>query len=135
MSSSLAPRPRPARWLWVGFLLLLGLWTWKLLEPSPVPERVAEEIPTDAKFLLAKAAHFGVYAALTVLAAFLPVRKPYFWMVIATLALHGLGTEIGQRFVANRHGSARDVLIDWAGIGAGLVVLFWLWPRHRAPNR
>jgi VanZ family protein len=113
------------------FLLLLGVWTWKLLEPSPVPERVAEEIPTDAKFILAKIAHAAAYAVLTVLAAWLPVRKPYFWLVVALLAAHGIATEAAQRFlVPNRHGSVRDVLIDWAGIGLGLLALEWLgWGR------
>lgn len=112
----------------VVFLAFLGLWTWKLLEPNPVPETVVEEIPTDLKYILAKSLHAGAYAFLTVLAAFLPIRRPFFWMVIATLAIHGAGTEIGQTFVTNRHGSLRDVFIDWAGIGLGLLVLAWFGP-------
>ncbi len=107
------------------FLFFLALWTWKLLEPNPVPERVADEIPTDLKFILAKALHASAYAFLTVLAGFLPVRRPFFWAVIAVLALHAVGTEIGQTYVPNRHGSVRDVLIDWAGIAVGLLVLRW----------
>jgi VanZ family protein len=110
------------------FLLVLGLWSWKLLEPSPVPERVAGEIPTDAKFILAKTAHAGAYALLTVLAAWLPIRRSYFWVVVATLAAHGIATEVGQWYVPNRHGSARDVLIDWGGIGLGLLALTYLAP-------
>ena len=75
------------------FFLFLGLWTWKLLEPSPVPERVAAGIPSDLMFWFAKALHAGAYAFLTVLAALLPVRRSQFWTVVALLALHGAVTE------------------------------------------
>ena len=132
--SELSPPSLPGNWvrgfgLWFLFLVLLGLWTWKLLEPSPVPESV-EAMPTDLKFILAKMAHAGAYAFLTILAAFLPVRRPYFWTVVATLALHGIGTEIGQYTMAvGRHGCVQDVLIDWAGIGLGLAALRWVLRR------
>src|SRR6185369_7859255 len=102
----------------IAFAAFLGLWTWKLLEPNPIPEALQEEIPTDLKFILAKSLHAGAYAFLTVLAATLPVRPPYFWAVIVVLALHGVGTEIGQTYVPNRSGSGRDVVIDWFGVGA-----------------
>jgi len=115
------------------FFLFLGLWTWKLLEPNPVPEPVLHGIPTDWKFWLAKALHAGAYAFLAVLAAWLPVRRPYFWVVVVLLALHAVGTEIGQSFVPNRHGSARDVVIDWVGIGLGLLVLR-RWPLRLSPS-
>lgn len=105
------------------FAALLGLWTWKLLEPNPVPESLHEEIPTDLKFIAAKVLHAGAYAFLTVLAAYLPVRRPYFWAVVAVLAGHGAATEFGQTLVPNRHGTVRDVVIDWAGIGLGLLAL------------
>ena len=116
------------------FLVFLGLWTWKLLEPSPVPEAVAEEIPTDLKFILSKVAHAGAYAFLTVLAAFLPVRRPYFRAAVAGLALHGVGTEVLQYVMAvGRHGCVQDVLIDWTGIGIGLLVLR-LWPARSSDS-
>ncbi len=105
------------------FLGFLGLWTWRLLVPNPVPTAVGDEVPADLIFLLAKCLHAGAYAFLTVLAAFLPVRRSYFWLVVALLAVHGVLTEFGQTFVPNRTGSARDVLIDWAGIGLGLLTL------------
>lgn len=112
------------------FLVFLALWTWKLLEPNPVPESVAEGIPGDWKFYLAKALHAGAYAFLTVLAGCLPVRRGVLWSVIVVLALHAISTEIGQTYVPNRHGSVRDVLIDWTGIAIGLMVLRW-WERQR----
>ena len=115
------------------FFLFLGLWTWKLLEPNPVPEPVLRGIPTDWKFWLAKALHTGGYAFLTVLAAWLPVRRPYFWVVVGFLALHAAGSEIGQSYVPHRHGSARDVVVDWLGIGLGLWVLRW-WSLRQLPS-
>jgi hypothetical protein len=115
------------------FALFLGLWTWKLLEPNPVPEPVTRGIPTDLKFWLAKGLHLGCYAFLTVLAAWLPVRRPYSWGVVVFLAMHAVGTEIGQSYVPNRHGSARDVVIDWVGIGVGLLLLRW-WSLRLLPS-
>lgn len=106
------------------FLIFLGLWTWKLLEPNPVPEKITSQFPLDLQFWLAKALHASAYAFLTILAAFLPVRRPYFWAVVAVLLLHGVGTEIGQTYVPNRHGCVRDVVIDWFGIGMGLLCLW-----------
>ncbi|MCI0701658.1 MAG: VanZ family protein [Planctomycetia bacterium] len=105
------------------FLLFLGLWTWKLLEPNPVPESVARGFSLELKFLLAKGLHAGAYAFLTVLAGLLPIRRPHFWMVVVMLAIHPIGTELGQSFMPPRSGSVRDVLIDWLGIGLGLLVL------------
>ena len=116
------------------FALFLGLWTWKLLEPSPLPERVVEGIPTDWKFWLSKLLHAGAYAFLTVLARWLPVRRAYFWLVVALLALHGVGTEIGQTYVPNRHGCLRNVIIDWVGIGLGVGVLKWCLDLTPSPS-
>jgi VanZ like family len=119
---------------WFLFLLFLGLWTWKLLEPNPVPEVVRSGIPADLDFWLAKSLHAGAYAFLTVLASFLPVRRSYFWAAVVVLALHGVGTEIGQTYVPNRHGCVRDVVIDWVGIGMGLLVLrLWRPARSSGP--
>lgn len=106
-----------------AFALFLGLWTWKLLEPNPVPEAISDELSAGARFLFAKLLHVGAYGFLTLLAATLPVRRPYFWVAVATLAVHAVGTEIGQTYVPNRNGSARDVLFDWAGVGMGLLAL------------
>jgi VanZ family protein len=119
----------------VTFLLFLGLWTWKLLEPNPVPEEVTRGLSVGVKFLLAKSLHVGAYAFLTVLAGLLPVRRPYFWLVIVVLVLHAVGTEIGQSFVRNRSGSVRDVLIDWAGIGLGLLACRLLSGEQRSEVR
>jgi hypothetical protein len=110
----------------VVFAVFLGLWTWKLLEPNPVPEKLTEGWSLSRKFVAAKMLHVGAYGFLTLLAAWLPVRRVYFEATVGLLALHAIGTEIGQSYVPNRTGSVLDVFIDWLGIGlalAGLRVL------------
>jgi hypothetical protein len=119
--------------IWLLFLIFLGLWTWKLLEPNPLPEALEEGIPTDWKFILAKSLHASAYAFLTVLASWLPLRRLYFWVAVGTLMRHGVGTEIGQYVMdVGRHGCVRDVLIDWFGIGMGLVFLRIIRPSSAA---
>ena len=34
----------------LALLVFLGLWTWKLLEPNPVPEAVSEHLTGDVRF-------------------------------------------------------------------------------------
>jgi VanZ family protein len=104
----------------------LGLWTWKLLEPNPVPEALAEHLTDELHFGLAKTLHASGYAFLTLLAVTLPVPSSWRWLFAGLLALHGVATEIGQTFVVGRHGCVRDVLIDWGGIAAA-VLLWQLW--------
>jgi len=104
-------------------LLFLGLWTWKLVEPNPVPEELAARLSGDERFAAAKALHAGGYAFLTFLtflAVTLPVPAYWRWFLAGLLALHGAATEIAQTFVPNRHGCVRDVLIDWAGVALGV---------------
>jgi hypothetical protein len=105
----------------LAFLLFLSLWTWKLLEPNPVPEAVRAGLGVDWGFVLAKCLHLGGYAFLTALGTLaFPLHRP--WVVVFML-LHAVGTEIGQTFVPNRSGSVRDVLIDWCGIALGVLAL------------
>jgi VanZ family protein len=127
--------PVRSRWRtvlpFVAFAVVLAVWTWELLAENPVPPEVSALIPDGWKFWLAKGLHVVGYAFLTVLAAVLPVPRLYFWLAVALLGLHGIATEIGQTFVNGRHGSVRDVLLDWAGVGLGLAAN-WLvrWWRH-----
>ncbi len=113
-------------------MLFLGLWTWKLVEPNPVPEELARRLSGEERFAAAKALHAGGYAFLTLLAVTLPVPNYCRWFLAGLLALHGVATELAQTFVPNRHGSARDVLIDWAGVLLGVLV--WRAARRRAPQ-
>jgi VanZ family protein len=103
-------------------LVFLGLWTWKLLEPNPVPEAISEKLQGDMRKAAAKSLHAGGYAFLTLLAVTLPLPNYWRWFLAGLLALHGVATEIGQTYVPGRTGSVRDVLIDWGGIGLGVLV-------------
>jgi VanZ family protein len=107
----------------VIFLGFLGFWTYELLSPNPVPRSILDMIPVEWRFYLAKGLHVGSYAFLTLLAAFLPIPRMYFWLVVGGLILHGVGTEIGQTYVAKREGSIRDVILDWVGVLVCLVIL------------
>lgn len=104
------------------FAAFLGLWTWKLLEPSPVPEALSAELGGDLKFVLAKSLHACAYAFLAVLVHALPVPRYWHWFLVGLLALHGAATEVGQTFVEGRSGSVRDVVIDWAGVAGGVLL-------------
>ena len=106
----------------LALLALLGLWTWKLLEPVPLPPSITAELSDTLRFLAAKCLHASAYAILTLLTVTLPLSNRWRWLLAGLLALHGVATEIGQTFVPGRGGSVRDVLIDWAGIAVGVAV-------------
>jgi VanZ family protein len=106
-----------------AFAAFLALMTWKLLEPRPVPEALTESLSGDWLFILAKCFHAGAYAFMTVLGATAPVSRRWRVALVGLMFLHGVGTEIGQTYVPNRTGKVTDVLIDWAGITAGLLAV------------
>ncbi|HJZ60354.1 MAG TPA: VanZ family protein [Gemmataceae bacterium] len=123
--------PGSSRWLrfsvqLAAFVVFLSLWTWKLLEPYPVPESVRGGLASAGlSFVAAKTLHLLVYTFLTVLGASLSRR--WCWWVVAFLMLHGVTTEILQAVLPfNRTGRVTDVLIDWTGIWLG-VLLIWRW--------
>lgn len=113
----------------IAFLGFISLWTWKLLEPYPVPEELREGLASAGlDFAAAKTLHAIGYAFLTVLAGTLPIARLWRHWLIGLLVLHGVATEIGQTFVPNRTGRAADVFIDWGGVLMGtLVVGCWNW--------
>jgi len=108
----------------IVFFTFLGLWTWKLLEPSPVPESINEAIPFDLKFIASKIAHVGGYTFLTLLIAWLPLNRRQFWVAVGLLALHGALSEFLQDAMGlGRTGKVTDVMIDLFGITLGLLTL------------
>lgn len=103
----------------------LAVWTWKLLEPNPVPEPVLKFLSfwDFLPYLAAKTLHAGGYAFLTVLAWVAAPRGRWRWGAVAFLVLHGAGSELLQHVLPfNRTGKVTDVLIDWVGIAVGVLV-------------
>jgi len=107
-----------------AFAVGLALWTWKLLDPHPVPDGVRSALGYWAwlPFLAAKGLHLAGYAFLTV-AGQLAVPRRYRRVVAAFMVAHGVATEVGQTYVPNRDGNKRDVAIDAAGVLAGTLLL------------
>lgn len=114
---------------WV-FWPMLALWTWKLVEPRPLPESI-DDLFTGLglwRLVAAKTLHAMAYAFLTVLAGFwLPKRRPALLFALSLLMLHAVATEIIQTMVPNRTGRAADVLIDWSGITLGMIIARSKW--------
>lgn len=108
-------------WLCDGFVLLLLVWTWKLVEPHPVPAALEQELPADWRFWLSKAVHFSMYLLLFLLGTW-GLGWRWRWRVVGLLLLHAGLTELVQTWVPHRHGSLRDVLIDSGGVFAGLLL-------------
>jgi hypothetical protein len=106
----------------IVFVVSLFIWTWKLIEPFPVPEELIGDLSLDLRFILAKILHGCSYAYLAFLSLTLPMTSRWHLALIGFLALHGVGTEIAQAVLPhNRHGCIQDVLIDWTGITAGTI--------------
>ncbi len=107
------------------FAVGLTLWTWKLLDPHPVPDEVSAALSFWGEwlpFLAAKGLHVTGYAFLAV-AGQLAVTRRYRPLVAALMVAHGAATEVGQTYVPGRHGNRRDVAIDAAGVAAGTLLL------------
>jgi VanZ family protein len=100
-----------------------------------VPESVVRELSLDLYLIASKCAHAGVYAVLAVLALTLPTTPGWRRGLVGLLLLHGAGTELAQHLMAvGRTGKVTDVLIDWAGIAAGAVAVWW-WHRPLPTRR
>ncbi len=128
--ASEVPTWPPHRVLAAGLLgVLCSLWTWKLLEPNPVPEQVREFLTwwEWLPFLAAKTLHAAGYGTLTVLAGVAIRGRWAKRCALIYLLLHGVGTEIGQNYVPNRTGRVRDVVIDFLGVAAGVGIGWRAW--------
>ena len=112
------------------FVPLLALWTWKLLEPNPVPESLRPD-PLLA-LILAKSLHASGYALLAALAWVWAPTKRWRAAAVAFMLLHGVATEVLQYALPfGRSGKVTDVLIDWAGITVGTLVAWRVTNRTR----
>lgn len=113
------------------FIPMLLLWTWKLLDPHPVPDPMRDFLSywDWLPFVLAKCLHTGCYAFLTALALIWVTTRRGKVIAVGFMLLHGVGTEIGQTYVPNRVGSVKDVLIDSTGVALGVIAMRWLTRR------
>ena len=121
MVALLGPKVRWALWA----LALVG-WTALLLRPEPA-QVAGEVLPEQAVFPVAKLGHVGAYAVLTLLTAWLPVRVPGRFWLLALVILHAPGTEWLQQFVEGRTGTVRDAVLDWVGIAVGVALTWRRW--------
>ncbi len=121
----LGPRIR-----WAVWSLYLLAWSAALLTPHPMGAARAL-LPSDLRFLAAKALHVSAYALLAILTGWLRAGPRSRWLLLALLSGHAFATEFGQRFVALRTGSWRDVGLNHLGLLLG-VALTWYWWRSPA---
>ncbi len=106
---------------WALWSLCVAAWTVVLVTTQPV-HVMHDVLPAQAAFPVAKTGHVVGYAFLTVLSAWLGVRRERRWLLLVFLSLHGMGTEFVQTFVPDRSGSWRDVGIDHIGILLGAAL-------------
>jgi len=113
----------------LGWCLCVALWTVALLSIFPV--RVGQAVtPSALHFPAAKCLHISVYAFLIVYLKWLPLGRCWRWLLLAFLSLHAAGTEFGQQFVAGRHPSFHDVLLDPFGLMLGMALTWKRWLPH-----
>ncbi len=119
-----------------AFIVPFIVYTVLLLVPHPLPPM--KKVSDDLMFLISKSAHAGGYAYLTAGGSLLFRSPQGRWGAVLFMMLHGVGTEIGQTYVPNRHGCIQDVLIDWAGITLGFLVASRIsrlvWSENRIPS-
>jgi hypothetical protein len=123
--SVIVNEPARVNYRWMIWGVCVVAWTLALVTPQPAQiER--EILPTEAQYPAAKTLHIAAYAVLTMLSAWVPMRRGRWWLLVF-LSLHGMGTEYAQTFVEGRFGCWRDVGIDHIGIALGLALTWKRW--------
>lgn len=90
-----------------------------------------------ASFIVRKAAHMSEYALLAILLGLCYEaygKKKWVVYALISAALYAATDEFHQLFVAGRSGQFKDVLIDSAGAGIGLLILYFIfkiWKRKK----
>jgi VanZ family protein len=125
--SVIASEPKRVNYRWMIWVVCVAAWTLALVTPQPV--QVAHEIlPDEATYPAAKTLHISMYASLTILSAWMPMRRGR-WCLLIFLSLHGMATEYIQTYVPGRFGCWRDVGFDHIGIALGVGVTWKRWWR------
>ena len=112
---------------WILVFIWAGMIFWMSSVPNLSP-------PADSfnilDFLLKKSAHLGEYFILTILilGAFLISRMSLKRAIVLSLALaviYAVSDEWHQTFVVGRSGRIWDVVIDTAGVAAGIAFYYY----------
>lgn len=117
--------PLSARVRWAVWLVALAGYTYLLCAPNewlPPWLRTTVSHKITEEFTFGKLAHAATYALLTLATFLLPVGRAGWWVCLAVLLLHGVGTEVVQTFVPSRSGRWQDVVTDYVGIASGLLL-------------
>ena len=102
---------------------------------------ISDETIRRVQLAVRKSAHFGEYAVLALL-VWRALRKPskndarpwswvQAWLAVAVAAFYAVTDEVHQYFVASRHASVGDWLVDTSGAIAGILLLWCLGRRRR----
>src|SRR5580704_17964684 len=115
---SVAPPVSVPNFRWTVWLIALAGYTYLLVVPNEwLPPWLQHTVGTQitSEFTFGKLAHVSCYAILTIGTFLLPVSW-FGWIIcVASMSLHGMGTEFVQTFTG-RHGCWSDVGIDHIGI-------------------
>ncbi|MFO0938212.1 MAG: VanZ family protein [Gemmataceae bacterium] len=111
----------------IVWIASLSVWTWLLLDPSPVPPSLKPE-PTMSYFL-AKSLHVCGYGWCTLLGLWLLRKLPWRILFAGFMVWHGIATEIIQSYIPTRTGSEKDVGFDTLGISLACLVI-WLYHNY-----
>lgn len=118
----------------------------KVMAALPFLDWEEEELEEKAETLhvpIRKAAHFSEYALLAVLwviplGCMTKTNKKRMIVALLLCIMYAVSDEIHQLFVPGRDGNIKDVLIDTAGAGFGIVVWRFIFHnfscRRRAKN-
>jgi hypothetical protein len=116
----------PNHWRWTIWVAYTPAWTVSLLVPRPIEARSDQVVLWWSLFVFSKIVHVSAYALWTVMTCWLRTALWVRILLVLVILLHGLGTEYLQLLMnIGRHGSWRDVGLDWFGTALGLV-LGWL---------
>jgi VanZ family protein len=105
------------------WLASLAIWTWKLLDPKPIPPSLQPE--ETLAYLLAKSLHVSGYTWITFLGLWLWKNLTLRICFVGFMVWHGIATEIIQSYIPTRSGSPKDVGFDTFGITVACLLTYW----------
>jgi VanZ family protein len=114
---------------WLIWWIFAIVWSAALLRPEPVHAAEVTFPEEGVRYVAGKTLHVGAYAVLAVLSSWLPITRPWRWLLLVVLSAHAMGTEFIQQFVPERTGSWRDVGFDHIGLILGVLVSWKWWLR------